>query len=104
MAGLIEIELGQCVEVLDEVTAGLGEFVDMMPDALPKELPPCQGIDHKIKLEHGARTLAKALYKMSHLKLVDLRKQLNELLDADFVQPSKLCMVLRFCFKESKMG
>ena len=89
MVALIEIKPDQCVEVPDEVVSVLGEFADMMPDALPKELPPRRAIDHKIELKSGARPPTKAPYKISPSKLVELRKQLNELFDVGFVQPSK---------------
>ena len=89
VAALIEIKSDQCGEVPAEVAAVLGAFADIMPDALPKELPPRRAIDHKIELEPGARAPAKAPYRMSPSELVELRKQLNELLDAGFVQPSK---------------
>ena len=77
------------MEVLNEVAVVLGEYVDTMLDALPKELPSHQAINHKIELEPRTRPLTKALYKMSYSELVELRKQLNELLDVGFVKPSK---------------
>ena len=37
----------------------------------------------------GSRPLAQAPYRMTPLELIELRKQLTELLDAGLVQPSK---------------
>ncbi|PON59962.1 hypothetical protein TorRG33x02_286090, partial [Trema orientale] len=56
---------------------------------LPKELPPRRAIDHKIELEPGTRPPAKAPYRMAPSELMELRKQLDELLNAGLIQPSK---------------
>ena len=46
-------------------------------------------MDHAIELEYGARPPSQALHRMSPAELLELRKQLNELLEASFIQPSK---------------
>ncbi|KAK4384545.1 hypothetical protein Sango_3049900 [Sesamum angolense] len=56
---------------------------------LPKKLPPRRATDHAIELEPGARPPAQAPYRMAPVELVELRKQLDELLEAGLVQPSK---------------
>ena len=71
----------------------------MMPQELPKRLPLRRAVDYAIELEAGSRPPAQAPYRMSPSELAKLRKQLNELLEADFIQPSKARMVLCSCFK-----
>ena len=71
VAALIEIKHDQIIEVPDVVAAVLEEFSDVMPPKLLKKLPPCHAVDNKIKLELGARSPAKASYRMVFTKLVD---------------------------------
>ncbi|KAK3031398.1 hypothetical protein RJ639_037396 [Escallonia herrerae] len=65
-----------------EVKVILNNFEDVMPDELPKKLPPRRAIDHEIELVPGTKPPARAPYRMSQLELAELRKQLTELLDA----------------------
>ena len=60
---------------------------DMMPPKLPKMLLPRQLIDHRIELLSGAKPPAQVPCRMTPLELVELRKKLNELLDAGLIQP-----------------
>ena len=72
-----------------EVKKVLDEFKDVMPPELPKKLPPRREEDHKIELEPGAKPPTMGPYKMAPQELEELRRQLKELLDARFIQPSK---------------
>lgn len=67
----------------------LRDFADVMPHELPKVLPPRREIDHQIELVPGATPPAKSPYRMPQPELVELKKQLGELLDAGFIRPSK---------------
>ncbi|RVX07653.1 hypothetical protein CK203_021959 [Vitis vinifera] len=80
-----------------EIKGVLDEFKDVMPPELPKRLPLRREEDHKIKLEPGAKPPAMGPYRMAPPELEELRRQLKELLDAGFIQPS-------ICFKRSTMG
>lgn len=60
-----------------------------MPPQLPRALPPRRTIDHQIELVPGARPPAKAPYRMAPVELEELRKQLEELLAAGDIKPSK---------------
>lgn len=53
------------------------------------ELPPKRDVDHQIELETNAKPPFRATYKMSFLELNELKKQLIELLEKGFIQPSK---------------
>ena len=72
-----------------EVRKVLDEFKDVMPPELPKRLPPRRKEENKIELEQGAKPPAMGPYRMAPLELEELRRQLKELLDVGFVQPSK---------------
>ena len=85
VAALIEIKEGQSMEVPDLVIKILKEFRDVMPTELPKELPPRRLIDHKIELLPGTKAPAQAPYRMPPVELLELRKQLKELLDAGLI-------------------
>lgn len=89
LAAMIEIKPDQFVEVPDSVAEILEEFADVMPPELPKQLPPRRAVDHKIELEPGARAPAQAPYRMAPSELAELRRQLDELLESGYIQPSK---------------
>lgn len=71
------------------VTNILKEFAYIMLPELPKTLPPFKGMDYCIKLESGAKPIVKPLYHMTPLELVELRKQLNKLLNGGLIHSSK---------------
>ena len=89
LAALIEIKPDVKMEVPDCVAELLKQYADVMPPELLKKLPPRRDIDHKIELLPGMVAPSQAPYRMAPKELVELRKQLNELLDAGLIQPSK---------------
>lgn len=89
LAALVEVKPDVFQEVPDQIAGLLEEFADIMPPELPKELTPRRPTDHKIELVPGSKPPAQAPYRMSPAELAELRKQLNELLDAGLIQPSK---------------
>ncbi|CAN6728768.1 unnamed protein product [Malus baccata var. baccata] len=82
----------------------LVEFANVMPKELPKKLPPRREVDHAIELEPGAKPPSKSPYRMSPPELEELRKQLNELLDAGYIQPSKSPYGAPVLFQRKKDG
>ena len=76
-------------EIPYQIKAILIEYADVMPVKLPQTLPPRRGIDHEIKLLPGTKPPARALYNMAPPELAKLRKQLDEVLKARFIRPSK---------------
>ena len=64
------------------------EFPDVFPKDLPPELPPQREMDHKIDLMPGAKPLHKAPYRMLLQGLGELRKQLKDLTEKGYIQPS----------------
>src|SRR5437016_1445374 len=67
----------------------LNEYKDVFPDDLPIGLPPSREIDHRIELIPGSVPPSRATYKMSPKELDELKRQLQELTDHGFIQPSK---------------
>ncbi|XP_070023194.1 uncharacterized protein [Nicotiana sylvestris] len=72
-----------CIEKL------LEKNKDVMPEELPKHLPPRREVNHKIELEPGSKPPAFAPYRMALPQLEELKKQLKELLDAGHIRPLK---------------
>jgi len=49
------------------------EFLDVMPDELPKDLPPRRQVNHAIEVMPGVAPPTKAPYRMSHEELKELK-------------------------------
>lgn len=84
---MIEIKLDKMVKVPYATVPILQEYTDVMPPELPKKLPPRRLIDHQIELVPGVKPLAQVPYRMTPSELVELWKQLTELLDVGLIQP-----------------
>jgi hypothetical protein len=67
----------------------LDEFSDVMPEELPKDLPPRRRVDHAIEVMPGVAPPAKAPYRMSHEELKEFKVQLEELLAKGYIKLSK---------------
>jgi len=57
-----------------EISEVLTKYVDLMPDELPKKLPPRHAVDHSIELEPRKQPSAKAPYRLSGLELEELKR------------------------------
>lgn len=67
----------------------LTDFADVFPSDLPSDLPPRRDVDHRIELLPGSQPTSRPIYRMSPGELDELKKQLQELTDSGFIQPSK---------------
>lgn len=56
-----------------EISDVLTRYADLMPNELPKKLPPRRAVDHSIELEPGKQPLAKAPYRLSGPELEELK-------------------------------
>jgi hypothetical protein len=65
----------------------LHEFRDLFVDEIP-ELPPRREIDFSIDLLPGSTPISKAPYRMSLPELTEMKIQLQELLDKEYIRPS----------------
>jgi hypothetical protein len=57
-------------------------------EPLPSGLPPKRAVDHTIHLEPGTIPPSRGCYRMSADELAELRKQLEELSEKGYIQPS----------------
>jgi hypothetical protein len=60
------------------------EYADVFPDELPS-MPPDRDIEFAIDLQPGTTPISKRPYRMPPVELVESKKQLQELLDKDFI-------------------
>ena len=72
-----------------DVQSILNEFTDVFPDKIPKGMPPKRKYDFQIELKEDAQPQKKGLYRMSEKELTEVRKQLDELLENEFIRPSQ---------------
>jgi hypothetical protein len=63
------------------------EYPDVFLDELPG-MPPDRDIELAIELQPGTAPISKRPYRMPPAELVELKKQLQELLDKGFIRPS----------------
>ena len=67
----------------------MDEYRDVFPVDLPKGLPPHRLIDHTIELTPGSSPPYRPSFRMSPLELEEVKKQVDELLEQGYIQPSK---------------
>ena len=72
--------------------------------SLPAGLPPSREVDHKIELVPGSRPTSRPTFRMSASELAELKKQLEELVKAGFIQPSKSPFGAPILFVKKKDG
>ena len=57
---------------------------DVLTNELPQELSPTREVDHKIVMIPGSKPPSKAPYRLNNKKLLELKKQLNDLLSRGY--------------------
>ena len=80
------------------------DFPDVFPDDLPSGLPPARAVDHRIHVEPGAVPPNQPTYRMSYAELDEVKKQLTELLEKKFIQPSQSPYGAPMLFVKKKDG
>jgi hypothetical protein len=71
---------------LDQVLV-VCEYPDVFPDELPS-MPPDRDIEFIIELIPGTGPIAQGSYRMNLVELVELKKQLDDMLRKGLIQPS----------------
>jgi hypothetical protein len=99
MEGILYHTKGTLIEDIRVVC----EFPDVFPDDLPGMPPDCE-IEFVIDLLPGTTPIAKRPYRMAANELEELKKQLKELLDKDFIRPSSSPWGAPVLFVEKKGG
>ena len=81
----------------------LQEFRDVFPDEIPW-LPPKWDIDFTIELVPGAALVSKTPYRMSTPEMLELKMQLQELLEKKYIRPSVCLWGAPVLFVKKKHG
>ena len=82
----------------------LNEFKDVFPNDLPNGLPPKRKQDHGIELEKESKPVCKPVYRLSLSEQDEVRKQVTELLNKGFIQPSSSPFGAPVLFVKKKDG
>jgi len=93
-------------QMTDEVREE-NQVVDDFPDVFPDELlgmPPDRDIEFLIELLPGTAPIAKRPYRMGVNELEELKKQIKELLEKDFIRPSSSPWGAPVIFVDKKDG
>ena len=76
-------------DIPEQIKGILKEYSDVFPDELPVGLPPKRmGHEFKIDLEDDVPPVHRPLYKLSPLELTEAKKQIELLLEHQFIRPS----------------
>ena len=94
----------QATTINPETQYLLSEFRDVFPPQLPHQLPPRRDVDHRIELTQTSPPTLRSVYRMSPVELDELKKQLDELVAAGFIQPSKSPFGAPVLFVKKKDG
>ena len=62
------------------------QFADVFAE--PSGLPPDRGVEHVIPLEPGAQPPFKRMYRLSPSELIEVKRQVTELLQKQLIEPS----------------
>ena len=75
-------------DIPEEIKVVLRKYDDIFPKDLPPGLPPiCKGHEFKIEVEDDTTTVHWPLYKLSPLKLEEVKKQIKYMLEHGFIKP-----------------
>jgi hypothetical protein len=79
------------------------EFTDVFLEELPG-MPPKRKVEFAIELIPGTAPISKRVYRVSGPELVELKKQIDELLEKGYIRPSTSPWVALVLFVEKKDG
>jgi hypothetical protein len=82
----------------------LSEYADVFPADLPAALPPRREVDHRIELLPGSTPPSRPTFRLRPTEQDELKKQLTDLLDHGFIQPSKSPFGAPVLFVKKKGG
>jgi hypothetical protein len=79
------------VNQLEASQGSMVSVVNKFPDVFPEELsgmPPDRDIEFVIEFKSGTTPIYKTPYRMATLELVELKENIKELLEKEFIRPS----------------
>jgi hypothetical protein len=79
------------------------EYPDVFPEELPG-MPPDRDVEFVIDILPGTAPISKRPYRMSSTQLIELKKQIKELLENGFIRPSSSPWGAPVIFVEMKDG
>jgi hypothetical protein len=79
------------------------EYPDVFPEELPG-MPPDRDVEFVIDLLPGTAPISKRPYRMSSTQMIELKKQIKELLEKGFIRPSSSPWGAPVIFVEKKDG
>jgi hypothetical protein len=79
------------------------EFPDVFPEELPS-MPPERKVEFAIEVIPCTAPISKRAYRVSRLELVELKKQIDELLEKGYIRPSTSPWAALVLFMEKKDG
>ena len=85
------------VDVPLEVKNLLDDFVDMVPDELPSELPPLRDIEHAINLVPSSQLSNLPHYRLNPKERDELNRKLEGLLEEDLLGIALVLMQCQLC-------
>jgi hypothetical protein len=108
---LPELEEGACHHLsvddkesnLIEAIRTVSKFLDVFPEDLPG-MPPDRKVEFAIELIPGTTPISKRAYRVSRPELVELKKQIDELLEKGYIRPSTSPWAAPVLFVEKKDG
>jgi hypothetical protein len=81
----------------------VSEFPDVFPEELPG-MPPERKVKFDIELEPGTAPISKRAYLVFGPELVELKKQIDELLEKGYIRPSTSPWAAPVLFMEKEDG
>ncbi|KAK2427510.1 hypothetical protein QL285_026084 [Trifolium repens] len=79
--------LGVKSEIRIEEIRVVQDFQDVFPSEIPA-FPPCREVEFFIDLQPGTGPISESAYRMAPAELVELKSQIEDLLDKGFIRPS----------------
>ena len=87
-----------------QVEEVLEELKDSFPETFPSGLPPHREVDHEIDLEPGQTPPSRPTYRLSQPGMQELEKQISNLLEHGYIQPSRSPYGAPVLFVQKKDG
>ena len=92
----------EVAELLESIEAKYG--LRVLVEELPTCLPERRGVDHEIPTEPGARPPYERARRLSPLEMTELKRQLADMQERGFIQPSKSSYGAPVLFAKKKDG